>query len=129
MGDAERAKSRLTASVLPIAACVFGSETQTRATETNRYAATCLSSEQSSGVPEWSTDEEEEEQTLLRILNPYGPDLYDYSDSPQLPHCLESILLEIQHCLHFTNNTDVIPPGQEGHDRLQYVLGSSFCNW
>ena len=101
-------------------------------TETNRYAATCLSSDPINGeVSDWSTGEEEIKAyfgfcILMGITK--LPDLYDYWSTSESLHNFpiasripRKRFLEIQRFLHFTNNADIIPRGQEGHDRLAKV--------
>ena len=101
--------------------------------ETNRYAASCLASSNPSNgpVPEWSTSEEEIRAYLgLSILMGITklPDLYDYWSTSDVLHNFaiasrisRKRFLEIQRYLHFTNNADIIPRGEEGYDRLPKV--------
>ena len=99
--------------------------------ETNRYAAFCLSPDDSGEVPEWSTDEEEMKAyfgfSILMGISPL-PDLYDYWSTSEELHTFSIVsrisrkrFIEIQRYLHFTNNADIIPRGEEGHDRLAKV--------
>ena len=101
--------------------------------ETNRYAVECFTVFHTGNgpVPEWKTNAEE-------ILAYFGfsiymginwlPDLYDYwstSDSlhyfPVASRIPRKRFLEIQRYLHFTENDNVIPPGQPGYDRLAKI--------
>ena len=101
--------------------------------ETNRYAATCLTTPTSSSgsTPEWSTSEEEIRAYLgFCILMGITklPDLYDYWSSTAALHNFSIAsriprkrFLEIQRYIHFTNNASIIARGQEGYDRLAKV--------
>ena len=102
-------------------------------TETNRYAATCLSTSvpRSGQVQDWSTSEEEI-RAYLGFCVLMGmtklPDLYDYWSTTEALHNFaiasripRKRFLEIQRYLHFADNASITPRGQEGYDRIGKV--------
>ncbi len=101
-------------------------------TETNRYAALCLTTTlQGDGpAPTWETDSTEIKAyfgfTILMTFNKL-PDLYDYWSVNPVFHYFpvasripRKRFLEIQRCLHFTNET-IVPRGDPGYDRLAKI--------
>ena len=102
-------------------------------TESNRYAAACLTTSHTGNgpVPEWNTCEEEIRAYLgFCILMGITklPDLYDYWSTTDTLHYFpvasripRKRFLEIQRYLHFSDNDSIIPHGQEGYDRLAKV--------
>ena len=101
--------------------------------ETNRYAAACLTALHKGygPVPEWKTRAEEIKAylgfSLLMSINRL-PDLYDYWSTNDTLHYFpiafqipRKRFLEIQWYLHLTDNDTIVPHGQEGYDRLAKV--------
>ena len=95
-------------------------------TDTNRYAATCISTyvPSSGPVQDWSTSEEEI-RALMGITK--LPDLYDYWSTTEALHNFaiasripRKRFLEIQRYLHFADNASITPRGQEGYDHRYY---------
>ena len=102
-------------------------------TETNKYAATCISTTQSSSGSEmeWATTEEEI-QAYLGFLILMGitklPDLYDYWSQNEMLHNFaiasripHKRFLELQRYRHFIDDANIVPRGQLGYDRLAKV--------
>ena len=99
-------------------------------TETNRYAKQCLESRQDNDENElnWETNEEEIKAyigfTLLMGLNRVS-DLYDYWSTNTVFHYFpiasrisRKQFLEVKRYLHFVDNTELIPHGKDGYDKL-----------
>lgn len=102
-------------------------------TETNRYAALCLtSSHRGEGpVPKWSTNAEEIHAYLgfciFMGINRL-PHLYDYWSTNDRLHYFpvasripRKRFLEIQRYFHFVDNDTITPCGQPGYDKLSKV--------